>query len=171
MPFLRSFLMVGVLVVGGVPRVVDPNKENSMATEVVTLRLPRGMVNQLRAWPAGSAWPATRTSAGQTSSGKPFNSVWNETRRLEMKRFLFCIGGSKPEAYARHGRPEEWLLRGMVYLWQGVEVPDPDDPEETLLLVCRPRLGKPFLAPRSEFIPLEELPEFFAEDEVVLAGV
>jgi hypothetical protein len=81
-----------------------------------------------------------------------------------MKEFLFCIGGKKPEVYARRRDGREWLVRGMVYEWAGETVPDPHDPEHPLLVVRRPWLGKPVHAPRSEFIPIEEVAEFFNGD-------
>src|SRR5262245_38875476 len=78
-----------------------------------------------------------------------------------MRQYLICTGGMKLEAYGRHGRGQEWPIRGMIYEWRGEEVPDPHDPEEMLLVVHRPWLGGPLLAPRSEFIPVSEVAWFF----------
>jgi hypothetical protein len=82
-----------------------------------------------------------------------------------------CIGSTKLETYARHGQGREWLVRGMVYVWDGVEVADLDDPEDVLLVVSRPGLGPAILAPRSDFVPLEEVPAFFEHDEPAAAAM
>jgi hypothetical protein len=86
----------------------------------------------------------------------------------EMRQYFFCVGGVKLENYLRFHRGPEGLIRGLVYVWRGEEVPDPDNPGESLLVVRRPSLGPAVLGPRSAFIPLGEVADFFDPGEPVL---
>jgi hypothetical protein len=51
----------------------------------------------------------------------------------------------------------------MLYAWRGEKAPNPDDPEEEVLVVYRPALGGPVLGPAADVIPLNEVAEFFSD--------
>jgi hypothetical protein len=81
-----------------------------------------------------------------------------------MKKYLFSVGGTKVEAWARLGLGPRYLIKGMVYEHRGEQLIDPDDPDDPVLVVYRPMTAVPVRAPRSEFIPIEEVPLLFDDD-------
>lgn len=80
---------------------------------------------------------------------------------LQESKLLFCIGGVKPEKWARFSKGGEWAIRGMVYIWRGKQKPNPDNVNDPLLIVSRPSLGPEIEVRKSEFIPIDEVEEFF----------